>query len=279
MSDTTYPPLADGGPTLTNQLGQAEKKRSGHIYDDCALYGLPAPKGKAKPCDECVARYRITATEARAHQQAFDAQWRAAQADPGTRTVGRGTGYEYQVTRDEPVVDRYEAVVDVPPARQRSNKFAGRCSTCGYQVAANAGLLSGRPGAWVTTHRPGECPEAQPKAPEAPVVTANVPAGLYALDTEEGAKNAVAFYRVDHGKEGTRWEGFVFLSRLVGGNPDIAIKGGAKASILARLAEDPEGASRRFGRESGRCGRCNTLLTDDASRAEGIGPVCATKGW
>jgi hypothetical protein len=114
----------------------------------------------------------------------------------------------------------------------------------------------------------------------APVVAddVEVPAGRYAIDTEDGAINETAFYRVDHGKG--RWAGRVFVSRMVGGHDDIAVKDPkARATILAKIAADPEAASLRFGREIGVCGRCGITLTNDESRARGIGPECAKKGW
>lgn len=44
-----------------------------------------------------------------------------------------------------------------PVAHFRSNKYPGPCAVCGVSVAAEAGKLSGKPGAWVTEHI--VCPE------------------------------------------------------------------------------------------------------------------------
>jgi len=119
---------------------------------------------------------------------------------------------------------------------------------------------------------------AAAKAANTPAAPAEVPAGRYAIDTEDGAINETAFYKVDHGKG--RWAGRVFVSRMVGGHDDIAVKDPkARATILAKIAADPEAASLRFGREIGVCGRCGITLTNDESRARGIGPECAKKGW
>lgn len=280
-----YPPFIDAVPELP-LLSQSDRKRTGHMFQDCPAYDLPPAKGKVKACEPCVARWQTFSGFVAARQAAFDAEWYAAQQEGDHVSIEAETEMWDAIARSDtgvsiPKVDRYEAHVDVPPARrapERTNRFAGRCSLCGFTVQANEGTLAGVPGAWVTTHKAGACPT--------PVGTVadwrdavDVPDGLYALDTEEGARNTVAFYKVDHGREGTKWAGFTFLSRLVGGNPDVPIKGAAKDTILRRIAEDPQAASTRFGRETGRCGRCNTLLTDDASRAAGIGPVCASKGW
>lgn len=106
-----------------------------------------------------------------------------------------------------------------------------------------------------------------------------VPAGRYAIDTLEGAANELAFYKVDRPTTG-RWAGYVFVNRMVGGNPDVPVKGQAAKNILARIAEDAKGAAIRYGHEIGECGRCGIELTNDESRAYGIGPDCRKKlGW
>lgn len=46
---------------------------------------------------------------------------------------------------------------------------------------------------------------------------------------------------------------------------------------LRAMAEDPEGAAMRHGRETGSCSVCGRTLTVKASIEAGIGPVCATK--
>jgi hypothetical protein len=42
------------------------------------------------------------------------------------------------------------------------------------------------------------------------------------------------------------------------------------------IAEDPKAAMIRYGLETKECGRCGSPLTNDKSRAAGIGPKCAT---
>ena len=56
---------------------------------------------------------------------------------------------------------------------------------------------------------------------------------------------------------------------------------GPEPNILARIAAvGAEAASARYGHEIGECGICGRQLTNDESRARGIGPVCAAKaGW
>jgi hypothetical protein len=107
-------------------------------------------------------------------------------------------------------------------------------------------------------------------------VTYDVPAGHYALDGS-GA-NETVFYRVDRPEEG-KWAGFTFISRLQGPDEE-RVPRNQKDGILARIAADVRGASARYGHAIGRCGVCNRRLTNDASRAAGIGPKCsANLGW
>lgn len=104
----------------------------------------------------------------------------------------------------------------------------------------------------------------------------DVPAGRYAVDNEDGA---LAFYRVDRPTEG-RWAGYTFLSVQASDEQHPIKNRAAKAAVLAKIAADPREASMRYGREIGACGICGRTLTDEDSRAAGIGPVCASKtGW
>ena len=106
-----------------------------------------------------------------------------------------------------------------------------------------------------------------------------VPAGRYALDTQVHAVNGTAFYKVDRPETG-RWAGYVFVKQIIGSDEQkLSMKQGR--AILARIAAvGAEAASARYGHEIGECGICGRQLTNDESRARGIGPVCAAKaGW
>lgn len=108
-----------------------------------------------------------------------------------------------------------------------------------------------------------------------------VPDGRYAIMFDGTLK----FYRVKTGKEGGRWAGFIFLDSGRGGpHGDLqwdAIKNVAyKKQVLELISNDPRSASLRFGQEVGCCGVCGRSLTDETSRAMGIGPICAgERGW
>lgn len=104
-----------------------------------------------------------------------------------------------------------------------------------------------------------------------------VPAGCYALDTKEGALNETVFYRVDRPEEG-RWAGRVFVKRLEGGDREIRVPVGQVAGILERIASvGAEEAFKAYGRLTRVCGVCGKSLTNDESRAYGIGPKCRQK--
>lgn len=102
--------------------------------------------------------------------------------------------------------------------------------------------------------------------------------GYYAVPSLTG-KNDLDFFRVDMPSKG-KWAGRVFLNRIVGGSMD-----GLRAPYATRRKwlDHLDGykavleAQKRFGQEIGKCGRCGRPLTDDASRALGIGPVCLEK--
>jgi hypothetical protein len=100
-----------------------------------------------------------------------------------------------------------------------------------------------------------------------------VPAGCYAIDTvSDDAVNSVMFVKVWVGRTG-----FVKVYQQVGSD-GVELPWRLVQSVLARIAADGvQAAMVRYGRELGICGHCGRPLTNDASRAAGIGPVCASK--
>lgn len=102
-----------------------------------------------------------------------------------------------------------------------------------------------------------------------------VPAGHYAI--ESTGDNDLVFYRIDRPTEG-KYAGRTFVKMVVGGKPDQNVAYSHIAGILARIIEAGIAASATtYGREIGRCHRCNRTLTDETSRAYGIGPECRSK--
>jgi hypothetical protein len=101
----------------------------------------------------------------------------------------------------------------------------------------------------------------------------DVPAGRYAVIDEE--RSIVEFFVVDKPEEG-KWAGRTFVSQQAS-DEKYPVRGARRGEVLARIAVDPEAALLRYGHELGRCGNCGRTLTDETSRAMGIGPDCAAK--
>jgi hypothetical protein len=69
------------------------------------------------------------------------------------------------------------------------------------------------------------------------------------------------------------------LRLVIGGRPlDSEVAGARAIDYLERIVNEGVSAcARRYAQELGRCSRCNRHLTDEASRARGLGPECATR--
>lgn len=110
-------------------------------------------------------------------------------------------------------------------------------------------------------------------------VAVDVPAGRYAVATEDGAVNALAFYKVDRPTEG-RWAGYVFVKLMVSDDEQKLSRQAGQAVLKKIAAIGAEAASAAYGHHIGECGVCGRTLTNDDSRARGIGPKCAAGlGW
>ena len=107
-----------------------------------------------------------------------------------------------------------------------------------------------------------------------PLRTAVAP-GRYAVSVP-GDTNDVSFFKLDHGKG--RWTGHIFLTQYAS-DAEYPVRGARQDTVMALIAADAEAAGLRYGQLIGSCCRCGRTLTDDASRAAGIGPECAKKGW
>ena len=98
--------------------------------------------------------------------------------------------------------------------------------------------------------------------------------GRYALDID----GKFRCFRVNTPTKG-KWEGFTFLKEVFGGGgigkprEDAIRNRDIRNSVLPAISEDSE-ALARYGQELGICGNCGLPLTDEESRAIGIGPVC-----
>ncbi len=93
--------------------------------------------------------------------------------------------------------------------------------------------------------------------------------GRYAVEHE----GVLKFFKVKNGRK----PGFVFLD-IQASDEWHAIRNVTRITqVLALIRADEETAARRYGIELGQCGRCGRTLTDEESRAYGIGPVCREK--
>ena len=149
-----------------------------------------------------------------------------------------------------------------------ARKWTDDATAAGHWTPGRDGNAS----AWIDRML-GKERELKAAAPVAPTTTEAVPNGRYAVEEAGELK----FFHVRNGKAGTRWEGFTFLD-IQASDDTFAIRDRArKAAILATIAADLDAASRRYGQELGTCGRCGRTLTNEESRAYGIGPECRKK--
>jgi hypothetical protein len=104
------------------------------------------------------------------------------------------------------------------------------------------------------------------------VTEARLPEGRYAIDTADGAVNETAFYVV-------KWwdgrNGRMFSIYRLSSDEETKVPFQQSLSIAGRILDAGTKESLlRFGREIGVCGHCGRTLTNDESRAKGIGPIC-----
>lgn len=118
----------------------------------------------------------------------------------------------------------------------------------------------------------GPGPDRETEAAKTPPV----PDGRYAVMHGDGV---LRFYKVNTPTEG-RWDGFTFVQVQASDELHPVRNRSQRMAVLDAIADDPQSAAERYGREIGECGVCGRTLTDEASRARGIGPICADKrGW
>lgn len=94
------------------------------------------------------------------------------------------------------------------------------------------------------------------------------------------------FFRIDRVLDAdNRWFGWSFVKIQAGDElhkqgsqrPNSNVYVGASQDYLAEIVKDEEAAYRLYGTELGRCGVCGRTLTNEESRAYGIGPDCREK--
>lgn len=170
-----------------------------------------------------------------------------------------------------------------------TNKYPGRCARCFAHVEADAGVL-----AFVTlrdapaptsmdfeslylrrnVHTAGAvyCDSCAPHRE----TTAIPPDGHYAVTDSNGKLQFFVLARFP--RNARRFATVSPSCKLVlGGKPDTPIVGLFATELVTRALKNPAGAALRYAQELGRCSRCNRHLTDEASRARGLGPECASR--
>lgn len=84
------------------------------------------------------------------------------------------------------------------------------------------------------------------------------------------------FFQLDMPLKG-KWAGCLFMKEQASDElyrvRDIV----REEAVLRAVTKDAEGALARYGLELEHCGLCGRTLTDEESRARGIGPVCIDK--
>lgn len=163
------------------------------------------------------------------------------------------------------------------------NRYGGKCVLCGNQVAAGGGTYRKAGGRWETLHLPGECPEAvvaEAPADRIGVIVGDLPDGYYAIpciSTESG--NDLTFFRLstNKGVVNPANKGRRHINQVVGGHGDTAYVSAewARKAVETLRAFGVDDAAALYGQKLGHCGRCGRTLTDEESRARGIGPTCA----
>jgi hypothetical protein len=162
----------------------------------------------------------------------------------------------------------------------KTNKYPGNCRVCGGLVKADEGQVDKIDGKWLTSHLEGQCPEKPPLLKPQPLTNTDrydgIAKGHYATKSLTG-NNDFDFWRVDRPEQG-KYAGRTFVKRVVGGKPDMSVTRDTKfAALEAILDLGIELSAALYGRELGRCYRCNRHLTDETSRRLGIGPECRSK--
>lgn len=98
--------------------------------------------------------------------------------------------------------------------------------------------------------------------------------GSFAIKDAQGA---VKFYEINTGKASGKYANMVFVKACASDDRYPVKAPGTLAYVLATILNDVQGARELYASELGHCYVCHKELTDEESRARGIGRVCAGK--
>ena len=199
----------------------------------------------------------------------------AVEVTPAQKTVSFITR---DITHIDGVVQSATRIID--------NRYAKDCALCFNTVEAGKGIavLDGK--VWKTFHNFNQCPDAVEGSPlhlQVEQFVQDKCIGLsnayFALPSHTG-NNDLDFYALvqSHRKTGT----VMVLRRVLGGHSlessPVVRKSEAERvlkSLIEMSTEESDEAMKRFADELGRCCLCGRTLTDEASRARGMGADCA----
>jgi uncharacterized protein DUF6011 len=91
-----------------------------------------------------------------------------------------------------------------------------------------------------------------------------------------GDDDKLRFFHLDTPLKG-KWKGCLFTKEQASDELYKVRDITREEAVLRVVIADAEGALVRYGLELGSCGMCGRTLTDEESRARGVGPVCAEK--
>lgn len=111
----------------------------------------------------------------------------------------------------------------------------------------------------------------------ADAAVAKVEPGRYALPrtTPDSAGNMINFFKVFSTRRGNMIR--MLVANGGGDYAEIRLSVAHQIAAATHIAKNPMAALQLYGRETATCGRCGRALSNDASRAAGIGPECAKK--
>jgi hypothetical protein len=102
--------------------------------------------------------------------------------------------------------------------------------------------------------------------------------GYFALLTEDNGADVVKFYRVRTGSQRGKWVNHLFVDAQASDEFYPVRAKDTLTAVLEGILADPAAAGLLYATQLGRCCRCRRTLTDETSRALGIGPECRKKG-
>ena len=160
-------------------------------------------------------------------------------------------------------------------AALRSVGSTGRRSAARAQMQARVDAVRATQNAPAPVARPAVAAVGErPTFKQVDALAKSIPTGMYALPRKNpsGTGNTITFFKIHEFRGGHR---IVQLVGSVGAFAEQPLPLQLQFFALKHIEEDAKAAAVLFGKETNTCGRCGSPLTNDASRARGLGPKCA----